>query len=180
MTIGEKLRRIRIVSGAVGLGMIFLCGAASPASAQLPGQESGDNGCDEPLDVGGDLLEVIDNVATLTGDVRVVQCDSVLATPKLVGTQNEDGAYETLEAFNGVRYSDGDQAISSRTARYDLETRVIVFTDNVVVVQGEQIMTGGRLVYTLDTGAIRFTAPPGRRIRGLIQTGGDNANPFGG
>ena len=151
-------RLIAIVSGFALL--------SSVSAAQITEQKP----CDEPIDVGGEMLEVIDNVATLTGDVRVVQCESVLSTVKLVGTQDSNGDYESLRATGQVRYSNGEEAIRSDTALYDLVTRTITFTDNVVVTQGEQIMTGGSLIYWIDTGKIRFTAPTGNRIRGIFHT----------
>jgi len=126
--------------------------------------------CNEPIDVGGEMLEVIDNIATLTGEVRVVQCESVLSTVKLIGTQDSSGEYESLRASGQVRYSNGDEAIRAERALYDLVGRTITFTENVVVTQGEQVMTGGALIYWIDTGKIRFTAPTGKRVRGIFHT----------
>ena len=151
----------RLIATILGLALI-----ATPSAAQISEQAP----CNEPIDVGGEMLEVIDNVATLTGDVRVVQCESVLSTVKLVGTQDSDGEYESLKATGQVRYSNGDEAIRSDNALYDLVGRTITFTDNVVVTQGEQVMTGGALIYWIDTGRIRFTAPTGKRIRGIFHT----------
>ncbi len=145
--------------------------SAAPAAAQITAGEP----CNEPLDVGGEVLELVDDVATLTGDVRVVQCDAILSTLKLVATQKPDGGYDTLTAIGEVRYSTGDEAISSRNALYDLDARTITFTGDVVIIQGEQVMTGGELVYWVDTGQVKFTAPEGQRIRGIFHTKTVNA-----
>lgn len=140
--------------------------ASTGAYAQLSEQPP----CDDPIDVGGEMLEVIDNIATLTGDVRVVQCGSVLSTTKLIGTQDASGDYESLRAIGEVRYSNGKEAIRGDDALYDLVARTITFTNNVVVTQGEQVMTGGSLIYWIDTGRIRFSAPTGKRVRGIFHT----------
>ncbi|MEL7491594.1 MAG: LptA/OstA family protein [Pseudomonadota bacterium] len=145
--------------------------AAPAAHAQLTAGQD----CDEPIDVGGELLEVVGNVATLTGNVRVVQCGAVLSTTKLIGTQDSNGNYESLRAEGAVRYSNGEEAISSKKALYDLVGRTITFTDDVVVTQGKQVMTGGAVIYWLDTGKIRFTAPEGERVRGIFHTNSLNA-----
>ncbi len=154
---------------------VTLAAALALSGATAAAQIAAGEPCDEPLDVGGEVLELVDDVATLTGDVRVVQCEAILSTLKLVATQKPDGGYDTLRAIGEVRYSTGDEAISSRTALYDLDARTITFTDEVVIIQGEQIMTGGELVYWVDTGQVKFTAPEGQRIRGIFHTKTVNA-----
>lgn len=155
----------------VTIVFLILLFAPHPGLSQLATAER----CNEPIDVGGELLEVVDNIATLTGDVRVLQCDAVLSTLKLIGIQDDQGSYESLRAEGRVRYSNGAEAIRSETALYDLVNRTITFTDNVVVTQGKQVMTGGALVYWIDSGRIRFTAPSGNRIRGLFHSNDANA-----
>jgi len=155
----------------IAIASMLMAVSTTSASAQLTaGQE-----CKEPIDVGGELLEVVGKVATLTGDVRVVQCGAILSTAKLVGTQDNNGEYESLRAVGDVRYSNGVEAISSKQALYDLVGRTITFTDDVVVTQGQQVMTGGNAIYWLDTGKIRFSAPTGKRVRGIFHTKSLNA-----
>ena len=150
---------------------LFSVTAFGSAAAQLGERED----CQEPIDVGGEVLEVVDDTATLTGDVRVVQCDAILSTLKLVGRQDAQGAYESLTAYGDVRFSNKEEAIKSEKAIYDLVARTITFTDDVVVTQGKQVMTGGNLIYWIDTGKIRFTGDQGNRIRGVFHTGTLNA-----
>ncbi|MEM9168833.1 MAG: LptA/OstA family protein [Pseudomonadota bacterium] len=146
---------------------VFLAAvSAAPAAAQLAAADD----CDEPLDVGGDRLEVVDEVATLTGNVRLVQCDAVLSTTTLVTTQGDGGSYDTMKASGAVRYVSGEDAVASREAVYDRGRRTITFTGDVIVTQGRQVMTGSRLVYHVDDGRIEFSAAPGERVRGVIYT----------
>jgi lipopolysaccharide export system protein LptA len=143
---------------------IFYIAVAPVAQAQLVADS------DEPIDITGDSLEIIDDVATWTGNVRAIQGEAILTSDRLVATLDENGAFTTIRALGTVRYSNGKEAITGETALYDAGARAITISDNVVVTQGKTVMTGGALVYWLDTGRIRFTAPGGERIRGIFHT----------
>lgn len=123
---------------------------------------------DAPIDITGESLEIIDDVATWTGDVRAVQGEAILTADKIIAILDDEGDYSTIRAVGGVRYSNGKEAITGENALYDAEARAITITDNVVVTQGRTVMTGGALVYWIDTGRIAFTAPDGKRIRGIF------------
>ena len=133
-------------------------------SAQFAPQSS------EPVDITGETLEFNDNIATWTGNVRALQGEAILTSKKLVATLDDAGDFRTITANGDVRYSNGKEIITGRSAVYDAGTRTISVSEDVVVTQGDQVMTGGALVYWVDTGKIRFTAPNGKRIRGLFYT----------
>ena len=136
---------------------------ASAAEAQLAVQNS-----KEPIDITGDRLEVENEVATWAGHVRAVQGEAILTADRLVADLDKDGTFKKIHALGTVRYSNGKEAITGDKGVFDDKTRTIVVTGNVIVTQGEQIMTGGALTYWVDTGKIVFTAPAGRRIRGVF------------
>lgn len=123
---------------------------------------------DAPIDITGDRLEVVDDVATWVGNVRAVQGEAILTAETLVADLDEAGAFTRIRAVGSVRYSSGKEAITGKVGVYDAEARTITISEDVVVTQGEQVMTGGELVYWVDTGRILFTAPSGRRIRGIF------------
>lgn len=160
-------------AGAFIIAAAFAAAIAAPpfgaARAQLAPQAS-----DAPIDITGDRLEVVDKVATWTGNVRAVQGEAILTAEKLVADLDKDGAFTRIRAIGTVRYSNGKEAITGKEGVYDANMRTITIIDDVVVTQGEQVMTGGQLVYWVDTGKLLFTAPEGRRIRGIFyakQTG---------
>lgn len=136
---------------------------AAPAGAQLAPAVS-----DAPIDITGDRLEVVDDVATWVGNVRAVQGEAILTAEKLVADLDDAGAFKRIRAVGTVRYSNGKEAIAGKVGVYDAEKRTITISEDVVVTQGEQVMTGGTLVYWVDTGRLLFTAPSGRRIRGIF------------
>lgn len=154
------MRRIRVAA---------LCAAvAAFAPSTLSAQLIGDS--DEPIDITGEALEVVDEVATWTGNVRAVQGAALLTADRLVAVLGEDGGFQSIRAVGSVRYSNGKEAITGETALYEAGPRSITISNNVVVTQGETVMTGGALVYWVDTGRLLFTAPEGRRIRGIFHT----------
>lgn len=147
-------------AGAFAAAAIALWGAAS---AQLASVNS-----DEPVDITGDRLEVENDVATFIGNVRAVQGPAILTAERLVADLDDKGSFTKIHAVGTVRYSNGKEAITGARAVFDDVNRTITISENVVVTQGEQVMTGGELIYWVDTGKILFTAPAGKRIRGIF------------
>lgn len=139
--------------------------ATVPAAAQIAPQIT-----DAPIDITGDRLEVEGDVATWSGSVRAVQGEAILAADTLIADMTEGGDVTRIRASGAVRYSNGKQAITGKRGVYDAAARTITISEDVVVVEGEQVMAGGELVYWIDSGRILFTAPAGRRIRGIFHT----------
>ena len=125
---------------------------------------------DEPIDITGDSLEIIDDIATWRGNVRAIQGEAILTADRLIAKLDDEGGFTEIEALGTVRYSNGKEAISGARALYDAGERSIRISEDVVVTQGKTVMTGGSLICWIDTGRLRFTAPEGRRIRGIFHT----------
>lgn len=128
----------------------------------------------EPIDITGDTAEFQDNNAVWTGNVRVVQGETILTSERLEAVITDEGDFETITAIGSVRYSNGKEAITGERAVFDDAARTIVITDNVIVTQGKQVMSAGKITYWVDTGKVFFTPEAGKRIRGLFFTGKDN------
>lgn len=152
-------------AGAIAGALAALWGAAA---AQLAKIDS-----DEPIDITGDRLEVENEVATFIGNVRAVQGPAILTAERLVADLDDKGAFTKIHAVGTVRYSNGEEAITGARAVFDDVNRTVTISENVVVTQGDQVMTGGELVYWIDTGRILFTAPAGKRIRGIFYAKGE-------
>jgi len=156
-----------IRAGAFLFAAFTAAAACTSAAAQLaPELSSG------PIDITGDRLEVVDDIATWTGNVRAVQGEALLTAEKLVADLDDSGAFTRIRAIGSVRYSNGKEAITGKVGVYDAGSRTITISEEVVVTQGEQVMTGGELVYWVDTKKLLFTAPSGRRIRGIFYAKG--------
>ena len=105
-----------------------------------------------------------------TGSVVVTQGPAILTSDRVAidffpGTQ----AFRRITADGAVRYANAQDAISGTRAVYDAEAASVTVTGGVVVVQGEQVMTGERLIYNTATGALSFAAPEGGAVRGLFR-----------
>lgn len=137
---------------------------STPAPAQLVADS------DKPIDITSDSAEFVDDVVTWSGNVRALQGEAILTASKLVAAIDDEGAFKTLTALGGVRYSNGKEAVAGEHALYDAAQRSITISENVVVTQGDTVMTGGTLIYWLDTGRISFNAQTGERIRGIFHT----------
>ncbi|ADM09336.1 hypothetical protein PB2503_06352 [Parvularcula bermudensis HTCC2503] len=127
---------------------------------------------DAPIDLSADgACEVIDNGAIVrcSGGVRIVQGAAILASDRMtVYGIDPDGGFDRIEAVGDVRYSNGENAISGARGTYSALSTELTVTGDVVVIQGDQVLTGGELVYNTETGASRFSPPPGGRVRGLF------------
>ena len=138
------------------------------ANAQLAPQGDG------PIDITGETAEFQDELLVWTGNVRVVQGEALLTTDRLEAALDDNGDFTTITAIGSVRYSNGKEAITGRRGVYDEIARTITITEDVLVTQGKQVMSAGKVVYWIDTGQVRFFPEEGRRIRGIFYTDEEN------
>lgn len=148
------------------LTALLVWAAAAPGNAQLVASADSD----APIDITGDAAEFQDNKAVWTGNVRVVQAEAVLTTIRLEADLSEEGDFDTITAIGDVRYSNGKEAITGERAVYDNIARTITISENVLVTQGKQVMSAGKVTYWVDTGKVQFIPEPGKRIRGIFYT----------
>ena len=159
----DRLRPLPLRRLAVAMAGAAL--VAGPASAQLAPRLGPSS--DEPIEIYGDRGEGVDDIVTVTGDVRIVQGAAILTATSVVAELGPNESVRRITAKGSVRYSHEDDALTGDEGVYDAEARTITMTGNVVASQGRQVMTGGRLVYWIDTGRVVFTTPGGR-IRGIF------------
>ena len=166
---------------------------------------------DQPVQIEAATLEVRDKnkTATFSGNVQVVQGDTTMKCQSLVvfygqeigiagdskpaatpvtttkstpgmpqGAQN----IRRIEARGGVTVLTKDQNIKGDTGIYDLETKTITLSGNVVVSQGQNVIHGEKVVVDTVTGSAKVEsgssnggagagAPGPPRVRALIQPG---------
>jgi len=181
-------------------------GASSPAK---PGQFENK---DAPVQIEAAMLEVHDKskTATFSGNVSVVQGDTTMRCRSLVvfyGQEigiGESGAEATtgtavktplggskgaqnirrIEARGAVTVLTKDQSASGDLGIYDLKTKTITLSGNVVVSQGQNVIHGERVVVDTETGNARVesgsgagASTPGGRVRALIQPGKGQGGP---
>jgi lipopolysaccharide export system protein LptA len=183
----------------------------NPAPGPFQGMMS-DQKKDQPVQIEAATLEVRDKskTATFSGNVQVVQGDTTMKCQNLIvyygqeigiaggnkpaptpvtttkstpgmpqGAQN----IRKIEARGGVTVLTKDQNVKGDTGIYDLESKKITLSGNVVVSQGQNVIRGERVVVDTVTGSAKVesgssdagagagTAGPPPRVRALIQPG---------
>jgi lipopolysaccharide export system protein LptA len=174
----------------------------APAQSMLPGQNK-----DAPVQIEAASLEVHDKnkTATFSGNVQVVQGDTTMKCQSLVvfyghevgiaqsdsnkqaaavAAPGQKGAQDIrrIEARGGVTVITKDQNASGDTGIYDLQSKTITLTGNVVVSQGQNVIHGERVVVDTVTGNARVESSEGGgtvpgRVRALILPKGQNGGP---
>jgi lipopolysaccharide export system protein LptA len=177
----------------------------APSTPAKPGQFENK---DAPVQIEAATLEVHDKskTATFSGNVQVVQGDTTMRCRSLVVFYGQEvGIGETgsgeattattgkstlggskgaqnirrIEARGGVTVLTKDQSASGDLGIYDLKTKTITLSGNVVVSQGQNVIHGERVVVDTETGNARVesgsgagaSAAGGGRVRALIQPG---------
>jgi lipopolysaccharide export system protein LptA len=156
---------------------------ASSGVPQLQGQSR-----DQPVHIEATTLEIQDKVktATFSGNVQVVQGDTTMKCRSLVvfyGPEEGPGATKAaapirtgaqnirqIEARGGVSVVTKDQNASGDLGVYDLKTKTITLTGNVVISQGKNVLHGERVVVDTVAGNVRVEsgATAHDRVRALI------------
>jgi len=188
-----------------------LAQAGAAPSPTKPGQFENK---DAPVQIEAATLEVHDKskTATFSGNVQVVQGDTTMRCRSLVvfyGQEvgiGESGGGEAaagttakstlggtkgaqnirrIEARGAVTVLTKDQSASGDLGIYDLKTKTITLSGNVVVSQGQNVIHGERVVVDTETGNARVesgggagaSAAGGGRVRALIQPGKGQGGP---
>ena len=178
--------------------------AQTPHPAPSPFQTLG-QGTDQPVQIEAATLEVRDKnkQATFSGNVQVTQGETTMKCQSLVvfyGQEVGIGADGTpvaaakptpgmpqgaqnirrIEARGGVTVLTKDQNASGDLGVYDLKTKTITLSGNVVVSQGQNVIHGERVVVDITTGYARVESASSangggaagpNRVRALIQPG---------
>ena len=144
----------------------------------MSAQSAPDVRSDLPYDISAERCEVfeVEDKIKCTGRVRVVQGEAILTADEMTvfGATSAAG-FERIEGEGDVRYAEGVNAVSGRSAVFDGVNSTITVIGDVVVIQGEQVMVGGRLVYNTETGAMVFEPGETGRVRGVFYTANANA-----
>ena len=126
--------------------------APAPAVSALKGHDS-----NAPVDVEADRIEVQDRAdrAVFSGNVHAVQgdlkLDAARVTVAYIGGANGT-QIQRLDASGGVKVISPTETATGQFAIYDLNKRLITMLGGVVLVRGDNRVSGGRLVMDLNSG----------------------------
>ena len=121
---------------------------------------------DAPISFGADAGEYVGNTVTLRGRAELIQGDNRLRADTVSGL-NQTGE-SRIEASGNVYFVTPEQTIRGDRAVYTTADDMIVVTGDVILTQGQNVLTGSRLTYNVRTETARIEAGGQGRIRGVF------------
>ena len=142
---------------------------AAPAVAQNRA-----NSADAPVMWGADTVTYRTNGVTLEGRAELLQGDNRMRANRLNLTTDAGGDLTRIEAAGDVYYVTANETMRGDAAVYDPASDTVVITGDVILTQGENVMTGGRLTYNLRTEQAQMAGGSNGRVQGVFypQRGG--------
>lgn len=142
-------------------------GAALLAVPTIGDAQSRPNSSDAPISFGADGGEYVGDTVTLRGRAELVQGQNRLRAD-LVSGLSQTGE-SRIEATGNVYFVTPDQTIRGDRAIYTTADDMIVVTGDVILTQGQNVLTGSRLTYNVRTESARIEAGgQNGRIRGVF------------
>lgn len=128
---------------------------------------------DQPVEVTADRLDVnqTDGTAIFEGNVVVVQGELTLTAGRVrveYGT-TEPREIERIHAYENVVLVSPTEAAEGDEAVYEVASRSVVLTGNVILTQELNVVSGEKLTIDLDTG----TGVVEGRVRTILRSGGN-------
>jgi len=148
---------------------------AAPVVAQGANVSFGteDHDSSQPVEVTSDRLDIdqTGGTATFSGNVVVVQGELTLSADsvRVEYGQTEPREIERIFAFDNVTLVSPTEAAEGDEAVYEMATRSVVMTGNVLLTQALNAVSGDRLTIDLDTG----TGVVEGRVRTVLRSGSD-------
>jgi lipopolysaccharide export system protein LptA len=157
-------RTLTIAAAALALLALPTIGGAqtTPQTAPRLGQGA--------VSYGADAGEATPNSLSLRGRAEVVQGQNRLRADVISGS-GVNSEIDRIEASGNVYFVTPEQTIRGDRAVFTLSDNEVVMTGDVIVTQGQNVMTGGRLTYNTETQAVTMAGGSGSnggRIRGVF------------
>ena len=131
----------------------------------------------QPVEVSADSLSVDQGTgqAVFDGNVLVVQGDVRMSAGRIlvIYAQDSNGnasGIDRLEADGGVTFVTATDAAEARQAVYSVADGVVTLSGEVLLTQGQNAISGERLVIDLSSGTGRMEG----RVRTVFGAGSDN------
>lgn len=147
--------------------------AALPASAQTVAFGGVKADTSAPVEVSADSLSVDQGSgsATFTGKVVIGQGQMRLSADKVTVEYGDSAKsrIRRLHATGHVTLVSGPDAAEAAEAVYEVDSGTVTLTGNVMLAQGQNMLSGNRMVVNLKTGSANVEG----RVRSILQPGGN-------
>ncbi len=155
----------------IALTLVAPIFVAVPAMAQQVGFGGLKADASAPVEVSADQLSVRqeDGHAVFSGNVVIGQGEMRLAADQVTVEYADAGQsrIKSLHAKGNVTLVSGEDAAEAAEASYNVEAGEVVLTGDVVMTQGQNVLTGDRMQVDLPAG----TAKVDGRVRSVLQPG---------
>lgn len=155
----------------IGAGALAL-GLGGAALAQTHSAVS-----NQPIGYGADTGELTNTSVSLRGRAEITQGQTRLRANAIEGARDASGALTRIEATGEVYYVTPNETIRGDRAVYAVSNATVTVTGDVILTQGQNVLTGGSLTYNVDTGEARIQGGGGQnggRVRGVFYPEGSN------
>ncbi|MFN3669004.1 MAG: LptA/OstA family protein [Brevundimonas sp.] len=156
------MTKTQILTLAAALTLVFL--------PTIGDAQTRPNSSDQPISFGADAGEYVGDTVTLRGRAELIQGDNRLRADTVTGLSQTGES--RIEATGNVYFVTPDQTIRGDRAIYTTADDTIVVTGDVILTQGQNVLTGSRLVYNVRTQSARIEAAGQGRIRGVFYPAG--------
>ncbi|MEL6237295.1 MAG: LptA/OstA family protein [Pseudomonadota bacterium] len=160
MTPNSTPKRNRIALALAYAGSAFVMTLALVGGMELSAQGVGggiaSHNTRAPVSVDAGRIDVQEreNRVAFSGNVIVTQADLKVRAPRMLLNYVDEESLELqrITATGGVSIVRGGERATGTSAVYDFNRRIITLAGDVRLDQGENSLSGGRLVIDLDTG----------------------------
>ncbi len=137
--------------------------AQTPTGAQAPNQAQRG----QAVGIGADDGVYTAEGFSLRGRAEVTQGQNRLRADAINGF-GSGSRINRIEASGNVYFVTPSQTIRGDRAVYTVTNDEVVVTGDVILTQGQNVLTGGRLTYNTRTETARMEGASGGRIRGVF------------
>ena len=166
-----KTHLLIAAAAALSLGLGLGLGLAGTASAQVAAEGG-------PYMISADAwhadgtahVQYYDGRVQIIQNTSRLQAEHIKVTHASTTASGADGWGDvlTIEATGNVYYVTPNEKMKGDTAVYTKSADTMVITGDVVLQQGQNVMTGDRLTTTVSTGTSTFDAPHTGRVKAVI------------
>ncbi len=142
--------------------LIALALAALPTIGDAQSFQSG-----QPIMWGADEVSRTPAALSLRGRAELTQGDNRIRADRVEGAIS-GGVLSRVEATGNVYFVTPDQTIRGDRAVYTPANDTIVLSGDVILTQGENVMTGARLTYNTRTEAAEMDGGASGRVQGVF------------
>ncbi len=166
---------LHIISVAVMIAAATLAPVSGASAQDTQSRMSGlALSADEPIQIESDLLKINDETsqANFTGNVKVVQGDTVLQAGEMIVRYTKGGGsvssgtadISEIELYKNVLIRSGTQTATAETGNFNMANEVLVLSgEKVVLTDSDNVFIGCKLTVQMKNGEAKLDSC-GRRV----------------